>query len=520
MTEHPEAGRHAPAPDFTAYLANDLQHRMRHQARFGRRGFRPGGVAKLTAMAASIVVTLGIGLIWGVGTGLAAAQIQDGTKRAEPLPLAMMRTTPVRKAISALSCNVPAAVTGAPQGVPIVELPAAPVKTPSTLGAILGIREVSGGKVLVNDVPRRQLKLLDSTLASTTIVFDSIPGSETSYGLRPLPLVAYLGDSSLTADASAGTLLMLGPSGQIVRAIASPYVQTAPPFANLATMMPQHTAVDNKGRIVFPGYPDALRQGTTVEERVANIDKQYVPLLRSDMETRRTDTVTTLKRGGMTALMGRLNNEGPVRITSMPVDIIDLFAVLSDGTVGVVRGQDYHVDWFLPDGTKRSTPKLPFDWKPMTDADKQRLIDSVTAVTATRTMTIRDPNEGGSSTGGGRAFAPPGSAPQGRQIPQQYVPPALNQLPDFYPSIRQGAALADMDGNLWILPNSSAQSRNGELVYDVVNPKGDFHRVRVPVGRSIAGFGKGGVVFLQSGDRATGFYLERTRLPAAARSAP
>ena len=52
-----------------------------------------------------------------------------------------------------------------------------------------------------------------------------------------------------------------------------------------------------------------------------------------------------------------------------------------------------------------------------------------------------------------------------------------------------------------------------KLVYDVVNPKGDFRRVRIPLGRSIAGFGKGGVVYLQSGDFANGFYLERSRLP-------
>jgi hypothetical protein len=95
----------------------------------------------------------------------------------------------------------------------------------------------------------------------------------------------------------------------------------------------------------------------------------------------------------------------------------------------------------------------------------------------------------------------------------EYVAPALKDIPDYYPSVRIAAAIADLDGNLWILPTSSAQSKNGELVYDVVNPKGDFHRVRVPLGRSIAGFGKGGVVYLQSGDNASGFYLERTRVP-------
>lgn len=72
---------------------------------------------------------------------------------------------------------------------------------------------------------------------------------------------------------------------------------------------------------------------------------------------------------------------------------------------------------------------------------------------------------------------------------------------------------ADLDNNLWILPSTSARSLQGELVYDVVNRQGVlFQRVRVPLGRSIAGFGRGGVVYLQSGDIRTGFHLERTRL--------
>ena len=96
----------------------------------------------------------------------------------------------------------------------------------------------------------------------------------------------------------------------------------------------------------------------------------------------------------------------------------------------------------------------------------------------------------------------------------EFVP--LSQIPDYYPPIRQTSAMPDLDGNLWILTTTSAQSQRGELVYDVVNPKqGLFRRVRMPLGRSVAGFGKNGVVYLQSGDRTNGFYLERVKLEVA-----
>jgi hypothetical protein len=76
--------------------------------------------------------------------------------------------------------------------------------------------------------------------------------------------------------------------------------------------------------------------------------------------------------------------------------------------------------------------------------------------------------------------------------------------------------MPDLDGDLWVLTTTTAQSLHGELVYDVLNPtRGLFERVRMPVGRSVAGFGKGGVVYLQTGDRASGFYLERVKLEPA-----
>lgn len=411
---------------------------------------------------------------------------------------------------------------GAQQAVRIVDLPTPSTKTTSTFGSILGIREVPGGKVLVNDALRHQMTLLDSTLRVVSVPMDSVPGLANSYGARPLPLVRYLGDSSLTSDIGAGTLLMLGPTGEIVRAVASPYALSVPPFSNLTSMMRlNYTGVDNRGRIVFQGYPGRIKQDATIAERVARLSRDSAEILRADFESRKVDTVSRVRSAGTTALMGRENDDAPVRFSVMPVSIVDVWGVLSDGTVGIVRGQDYHVDWILPDGTTRSTAKLPFDWKRMTDEDKQRLIDSVRTdqspklaaamgQAAARDRTASDGDGGGARS---RVSVPAGQGPPVKPLPVEYVPPLLKDMPDYFPSVRMGAAIADRDGNLWILPNSSAQSKQGELVYDVVNPGGDFHRVRMPVGRSIAGFGKDGVLFLQSGDRATGFTLERARLP-------
>src|SRR5262249_57874851 len=87
---------------------------------------------------------------------------------------------------------------------------------------------------------------------------------------------------------------------------------------------------------------------------------------------------------------------------------------------------------------------------------------------------------------------------------------------DYDPPIAVGGTLSDRDGNLWILPRKTKLALHGELVYDVVNSKGElFERVRVPAGRAIAGFDPGGVVYLTTGDLSSGYTLERTTLSAA-----
>ncbi|MDQ6612107.1 MAG: hypothetical protein M3Y64_06715, partial [Gemmatimonadota bacterium] len=208
---------------------------------------------------------------------------------------------------------------------------------------------------------------------------------------------------------------------------------------------------------------------------------------------------------------------------------------------------DYHVDLIHPDGKMTSTEKLPFDWKRLTDADKQALIDSAqtaqdkqladakanaanpnaakaAAGDAGMVMEFRTVMAAGSATGGGggMSISPGGGGPPGMQsfsiTPTiEFVP--IKDIADYYPAIRQGAAKADLDGNLWILPTTSAQSKAGELVYDVMNNKGElFQRVRLPIGRSIAGFGHSGVVYLMYRDGTAGWLLERTKILNSARA--
>lgn len=413
--------------------------------------------------------------------------------------------------------------------VPIATVPSPTVKSTQTFSAILGLTHLPNGEVLVNDAGRRQVVKLSSTLSSPHVVIDSTPGTSNSYGMRPTPLIKYLGDSSLFVDNTSGSLLLIDPNGKISRAMSAPNPN------DLRFIGAGSAYVDARGRMVYRGSVVSRAMPTSGASGPPQ-PPDSMPLLRANFDTRVVDTVGRVKVGNGTRASMEVDEDGKMRVRMLvnPLNSIDDWAVLSDGSIAFVRGQDYHVDVLRPDGEMVRGKKLPFDWKRLTDDDKKRIMDSVRVAMANAprpagtfgTVPVTASSSGGGGGGAGTisfGVRAGGSVemPAGGGIPQAAAPPKiefvpLKDMPDYLPAIRAGAARPDLDGNLWVLPTTSAQSTGGELVYDVVNGKGELtRRVRMPQGRSVVGFGVGGVVYLMIGDRASGFYLERSIVPAS-----
>jgi hypothetical protein len=86
-----------------------------------------------------------------------------------------------------------------------------------------------------------------------------------------------------------------------------------------------------------------------------------------------------------------------------------------------------------------------------------------------------------------------------------------SEFPSFWPPVQQGSVIADLEGNLWILPTTSTNAANG-LTYDVVNRNGEIiERVQLPKDHVLAGFGPRDVVYLTKTD-GKNTYLERATL--------
>ena len=415
-----------------------------------------------------------------------------------------------RRVAAALLLGMPSVL--AAQAVPVVDLAPAAVKSATSFGSVLNVFEFPDGSLAVNDASSRQLYLLDRTLSSHKVMLDSAM-STSSYGRNSVSIIACNCRELWFPDIASRSILTFEGTGTQKR------VMSAPSAADFGLLLNARTIADTLSHLFYRGRPPRTPfPGRTLPPGTPVVNPDSTPLLRADFETRKVDTIANLR-----SLRGWVQYSSGESATHIAVDIlasIDEWTALPDGTVAIVRGHDYHVDWLLPDGRKVSSPKLPFDFKVLTNADKAALMDSArkAELEKHRASYDRAKAAGGieavamSSAGGAMVAAGP---PMRFPVGEYHVPVVdsvpFERMPDYYPPIRAGAVTSDLDGNVWILPTTSAQSRAGELVYDVVNrERGLIMRVRLPVGRSIVGFGKNGTVYLVSRETNGKWIVERT----------
>src|SRR6202165_5740061 len=86
-----------------------------------------------------------------------------------------------------------------------------------SLGAVTTVRQLPGGRVLVNDIVGRRVVMFDSSLSSLTVIADTTSATANAYGVRPGGLIAYRGDSTLFIDPASLSMLLIDPTGQIAR---------------------------------------------------------------------------------------------------------------------------------------------------------------------------------------------------------------------------------------------------------------------------------------------------------------
>ncbi len=367
------------------------------------------------------------------------------------------------------------------------------------LGSVSAVRQLPGGGLLINDIAGRKLVLFDSSLDSFRVVADSTPATSNAYGSKAAGLIVWTGDSTLFVDPQSLSMLVIDPSGKPARVMATP---RASDVNNLVGGPAGVPALDAAGRLYYRAEP---RFGMTTgpEGMMVPVMADTAPLIRYDLAARKLDTVAFLHIPRLSVMTSTdVQGRPHMSVTRNPLPIADDWALLAGGAIAVLRAQDYHLDWVQSDGSRRSTGKIPFDWKRLSDDDKVAFIDSARVAMQRLLSPATSPAAGtagatSDSAGAQRGAAPSqpssGSGAMTFSIPTPELV-APSELPDYAPPFSPGAARADLAGNLWVRTSNVVR---GGSEYHVISASGELlDRIVLPTGRVIAGFGRGGVVFM------------------------
>lgn len=468
----------------------------------------------------------------------------------------MLRRSRLPLLIAALLCAAALPVRAQqPAKLPPVR-PLGPIlaRSAEPLGAVSTAVPLPGGRVLVNDILRRRVVLFDSTLATFTVVADSTSATANAYGARGGGLLSFGGDSALFIDPASLSMMVINAQGELTSVRAVPRATEI----NLLVGGPNgRPGFDAQGRMIYRGLargrPAARNARPAVGNFVPPQQPDSAPIVRVDLATRKVDTLASFKIPRMDIQVSQ-GNDGRMNIQTRinPLPTTDDWALLADGSIAIVRGHDFHVDWVAADGSVRSSPKLPFEWQRLSDEDKERVTDSArVALEAQRGEAMRlfgggagmgpgagpggfGGGPGGGGLAGGRAAAggaPPqrggaagaaggarggqGDGPGGPGGPGGFRAPVINmvppnELPDYRPPFGQQSALGDLDGNLWV--RTSAPVGDAGPIYYVISRDNEvLDRIQLPQGRIVAGFGKGGIVYLGVRDAEGNARLESAR---------
>ncbi len=405
-----------------------------------------------------------------------------------------------------------------------------------SVGAVLGM---PGGRVLVNDVRGRRLLLFDSTLSRARVVADTTDATAEAYGQSWATLARYRGDSALLIVPSTLSMFVVSPAGALARTMAIPRPDDAQ-MLNSSMGMP---TVDARNRLVYFGGRGVL-QGITMLGRgmpmlengqptrvMSMLQRENITIghtrldssvvVRLDLDARTLDTAAWIHipKFDRTIKVDDHGNLVDLETTPDPLPLIDLWTVLRNGTLAIVRARDFHLDLIDAAGHMRSMPKMPFEWRRVDDARKQTLIDSAVAfrqaefdrVAALRASGGARPGGGGSGGRGGGAGGTGGRGGGLELAPNIAVRPALSDLPDYFPPVAEHGLSSDWDDRLWIETTTLV---DGRPVYDIVNTNGDLvARAQLPSHRVIAGFGPG-VIYMAVTEAAGRVRLERAAMPS------
>jgi hypothetical protein len=231
-----------------------------------------------------------------------------------------------------------------------------------------------------------------------------------------------------------------------------------------------------------------------------------IAVVRHALDATGDDTVGVLTERRRATTSQQPAEAGVRRITIAnaapnPVSPRDQWAVFRDGRVVLLRAESYRPEIWSANGQRRLAAPIPHRRIPVTDAVKEAVETQRLALLQHATVM----RFGASSDGG------PSTSSSG--LPAGVRLPPLTDWPDILPAFRPSAnALWPLpSGALWVERLDPLDSRG--TVFDVLTSDGALsHKVRVPAGLTVVGFGPRSVYTVRHDEDGLA-YLQRHPLP-------
>ena len=356
---------------------------------------------------------------------------------------------------------------------------------------VAAIRELRDGRVLVADTKDKILQLVDLKLGNATKVGreGSGPGE---YGL-PMQMVGIQGDSSIVFDPINSRYLTILPSGKPGSTFrledgAPPAKSDDGPGGPRIASISAPRAADAMGRLYFEGSPITLGPNGPVAADSA-------PVMRYDRKRWKYDTVTfvQLPKGSASVTSSGSGGERNVQVrlgSRAPFQARDVWNVLPNGSVVVVRVKDYRVEVFTPSRPVTRGPAIAFQPIKVGEAEKQEYRDAQKSSPA---IGITRSNDNGKITSG--------AGP---------MPPA--EEPKEWPAVKPPftGVFATPTGEIWVSRSRSAKDLTPR--FDVFSPTGQLTgQLLLPAKTRVVGFGAGGAIYTVRNDEDDLQYLQRFR---------
>jgi len=353
------------------------------------------------------------------------------------------------------------------------------------------VRVLSDGRSFATEFLTRALLRVDPDLKSVDTLFDASTPAPLTYPPGFVQLVPAPGDTTLFYDPNARGFRVLDPSGRVVRRLGVADNSLLRTFQSPTAT----SAIDSKGRLVFA----ATR--TFLDKPVPGVQPMAESLMvaRASLDHVGWDSLAAIMGSGMRiVLTGDTSlRPRPVTSTTPVVDRGDAWTLTSSGSIAIIRSSDFHVDWIAPDGTRRSSPPVPWIWRKYAQAERDSL-------RASREALMTSPNT--------RVLSSDGRVSATAPLPMIR---AVDTLPERVPAFTPSSVRPDLEGRVWIAlgPRIIGPPSPDPVIYAIIDTTGRIvDRVELPPGRVIAGFGPAGAVYAVTASRAAGgFVMERYR---------